>query len=215
LGQFFATIKDCDVQKVARASMYVQAQLEQNPTLKIVLAGDTGAGKTSLVHSLIQQRFISNLHATVGPCVTDWTCHMGSQAFDVKLWDTAGQERYRSLTPVYFRDAAAGVIVADVTEEDPKSQIEQWIATFRQAAPHQAPIVVAGNKSDLVEDRQGLLGWGNALKTSLNVDFILVSAKSGDGVMELFTLAAQKAAERGGVVTRQPSLEQNDSVCMC
>jgi Ras-related protein Rab-21/Rab family protein len=81
------------------------------PALKFVLAGAAGTGKTTLVFSLIHGRFIEPFHPTVGPAVSDWTGTLNERQYDVKIWDTAGQERYRALTPVYFREAAAGIIV--------------------------------------------------------------------------------------------------------
>ena len=65
----------------------------------------------------------------------------------LEMWDTAGQERYRSLAPMYYRGAAVGLVVYDITNEDSFAAAKTWVAEIRQGT--KAIVALAGNKSDL------------------------------------------------------------------
>lgn len=154
--------------------------------MKIVLAGDEGVGKTCIIHSLIQHRFVDGFHSTVGASVHDWTANIGNESIDVKIWDTAGQERYRSLAPVYFRGAAAVIIVFDATNSNPLQGILDWASAFREATGPNELIMVAANKVDLLDDRTQLMSIVLKIKEELDIDVFEVSAKTGENILELF-----------------------------
>jgi small GTP-binding protein len=169
-------------------SFLMEAPEDQDDShaLKFVLAGTAGAGKTSLLFSLIHGRFIEGFHTTVGPAVSDWTGTVNDRQYEVKVWDTAGQERYRALTPVYFREASAGIIVFDATEPDASESLRQWVDLFRGSALDSAPVMIAANKIDLVDDVERVVVFGQELRRELGVEFSMVSAKNGNGVAEMF-----------------------------
>ena len=72
-----------------------------------------------------------------------------SSQVKLQIWDTAGQEKYRSVTPIYFRDAAAAICVFDITSKQTLDNAEGWINDLRNYAPSHIIIALAGNKSDL------------------------------------------------------------------
>jgi small GTP-binding protein len=169
---------------------------ESGPSFKVVLAGTAGAGKTSLIFWLIHGRFIEGFHSTVGPAVSDWTGTINEHQYEVKIWDTAGQERYRALTPVYFREASAGIIVFDSTEPNPSDSVCEWVELFRGSALASAAVIVAANKIDLLSDLSPLFSLGQTLKQDLGVDFCMVSAKDGRGITELFDLVLTRLVNK-------------------
>ena len=67
----------------------------------------------------------------------------------LQIWDTAGQEKYRSVTPIYYRDAAAAICVFDVTSKQSLEDAEKWVEDLRQYAPPHMILALAGNKCDL------------------------------------------------------------------
>lgn len=72
----------------------------------------------------------------------------------MQIWDTAGQEKYRAVTPIYFRDAAAAIIVYDITSKQKLENAEGWINDLRNYAPSHIIISIAGNKSDLYANEE-------------------------------------------------------------
>lgn len=158
--------------------MMVENQAVQQA--KLVLLGDMGAGKSSLVLRFVKGQFFDYQESTIGAAFLTKT--MPEQAVKFEIWDTAGQERYHSLAPMYYRGAAAAVIVFDITNADSFTKAKNWVKELqRQGSPNMV-MVMAGNKADLLENRQvtaeeaqsyceenGLIFWETSAKTNVNV----------------------------------------------
>ena len=71
-----------------------------------------------------------------------------------KIWDTAGQEKYHSLAPMYYRGAAAAIVVYDITRAESFKTLQNWIKELRQCGPEGIIIAIAGNKADLEDKRE-------------------------------------------------------------
>lgn len=113
-----------------------------------------------------------------------------------EIWDTAGQERFRSLTPMYFRGAVAGLVVYDVSSADTLRKARTWIQDLRKTRDSLA-IVLVGNKADLPEDkRQISTEEGEALAEEENIGFFETSAKTGMNVKEVFDFVAKEVVSR-------------------
>lgn len=166
-------------------------------SFKIVLAGNASVGKTSLIFSLIHQRFIDGFHPTVGTHVHDWSPILSDSPCDIKLWDTAGEERYRSLAPIYFRGAHAGVIVFDAQEKDREAterDLRQWITSFRDVVGSRADIILVANKCDTIpgDEIDALVARTRELSSIFGTDCFIVSAKTGEGVSAMFHAIAER-----------------------
>ena len=70
-----------------------------------------------------------------------------------QIWDTAGQERYRSLLPMYYRNAAAAIVVYDITEPSTFQVLKTWMKELKLQGPDGIVVAIAGNKSDLENKR--------------------------------------------------------------
>lgn len=70
-----------------------------------------------------------------------------------QIWDTAGQEKYHSLAPMYYRGAAAAIIVYDITRASSFQTLKNWVRELQQLGPENIVIAVCGNKSDLEDKR--------------------------------------------------------------
>ena len=77
--------------------------MEDEIEYKIVIVGNQGVGKTSLLNRFTQQSFKSTTHTTVGAMFVTKILQRGEKTYKLQLWDTAGQERFRSIAPLYFR----------------------------------------------------------------------------------------------------------------
>lgn len=120
--------------------------------LKIIILGDSGVGKTSLLRQYINKQFIYQYKATIGADFLMKEIKIDNQIVQLQIWDTAGQEKYHSLGSSFYRNSDCCVLVFDKT--DPKSfeSIENWrnefLTQLNSVDPDTFPFVLLGNKSD-------------------------------------------------------------------
>mmetsp|Transcript_7155 Transcript_7155/g.12796 ORF Transcript_7155/g.12796 Transcript_7155/m.12796 type:complete len:224 (-) Transcript_7155:13-684(-) len=179
---------------------------------KVVFLGDEAAGKTSLVRRYMYGTFEDSIQATIGMDFQSKTVYLeNGRSVRLQLWDTAGQERFRSLIPSYIRDAAAAVVVYDVTKRDSFSGTRKWLDDVRSERGEDAVLALVGNKIDLAEDRQVSTEEGMEQAKELGVMFLETSAKQGENVGPLFQQlaaalpSADTAPVAGGSSTEKAS----------
>mmetsp|Transcript_103354 Transcript_103354/g.308762 ORF Transcript_103354/g.308762 Transcript_103354/m.308762 type:complete len:216 (+) Transcript_103354:83-730(+) len=170
---------------------------------KVVFLGDEAAGKTSLVRRYMYDTFEENIQATIGMDFQSKTVHFEERTVRLQLWDTAGQERFRSLIPSYIRDAAAAVVVYDITKKASFAGTRKWISDVRSERGSDAVVALVGNKSDLEEQREVSTEEGRQQAEELGITFAETSAKLGHNVAPLFqelagALVAGPAGGGGG-----------------
>ena len=102
-------------------------------SFKVVLVGDSNVGKTSMLQRFAKDTFRNDIEPTVGPQFMSRLVELEDTGATMKLqiWDTAGQEKYRSVTPIYYRDAAAAICVFDVTSRQSLDDAEKWVEDLR------------------------------------------------------------------------------------
>jgi small GTP-binding protein len=122
-------------------------------TLKFTFIGDSGTGKSTLNHKFITGKFKSDADATIGAFMSCKHVNIGEQRVQVNFWDTAGQERFRSIVPIYYRQASAIILVFDLTST---SSYENTIGYWTQEINRHLPLSVylIGNKRDLLNQHQ-------------------------------------------------------------
>ena len=103
-----------------------------------------------------------------------------------KIWDTAGQEKYRSLAPMYYRGAAAAILVYDITKPSSFTALQEWVVELKNNTPKDLVLAVCGNKSDLELDRIVERSTAEKYSRDIGAIYIEASAKNGDKVQRLF-----------------------------
>ena len=161
-------------------------------SVKVVLCGDAGVGKTSLVNRKCRHYFSENTSSTVGTGYYSIIEDCNDAKVELKLWDTAGQEEYSSLIPMYSRGAAVCILVADLTHLETFQNLKNWEEKLALNTPV-PKFVLAANKSDLFDEENE--------KTTLQElsdkyefkygSLYITSAKTGAGVDELFNGVAR------------------------
>mgnify|MGYP002626573460 CR=1 FL=1 len=155
---------------------------------KIVLIGESGVGKTSLISQLMDQTFQQDQQSTTGGTFSTKTvlCD-NNRTLKLEIWDTAGQERYRALTTMFYKDANAAILVYDITRKDSFEQLEEyWCKQIKENSPSDIILAVCGNKSDLVEKEDVNEETARQFATSLGAAYLSTSAKYVETVNNLF-----------------------------
>lgn len=118
---------------------------------KLVLLGDSSVGKSSIVHRFVKDTFDELRESTIGAAFLSQTVKIKDGNEDVvikfEIWDTAGQERYKSLAPMYYRNANAALVVYDVTQPDSLSKAQSWVQELQnKVGDEELVIYLVGNK---------------------------------------------------------------------
>ena len=163
-------------------------------SFKVVLVGESGVGKTSIITQFIDQTFQEDQQSTTGGTFsTKSVICDGGKILKFEIWDTAGQERYRSLTTMFYKDANAAVMVYDVTRAESFEELKNyWAGQIKESSPENIILVIAANKSDLIEHEKVDEGEARNFAKELNAIFISTSAKSSEGINSLFEEIAKK-----------------------
>ena len=175
---------------------------------RIVMIGDAFVGKTALIQRFISKDMPQSYEETVGAAFHSYSTQVNGQLETIQVWDTAGQEKYRSLGPVYYRNASCAILVFDVTERSTFEDLNDWIRTFRDAAGVGPPIVIVGNKVDLEDSKAVEEQEAMSFAEEHHFPFVSTSALNGYNVEFLF----QKVASLAIDYIHKPSHEETTSV---
>ena len=161
---------------------------------KIIIIGDSGVGKSSLLKRAVQNRFDESYQATIGFEFLLMHYKINELKFKLQIWDTCGQEMYRSLVQGFYRNTSLAIIVYDVNNPKSFEGLEVWLKDLRQQTEQEIPIFIIGNKSDMekkvpTEDAK-IFSTSNRTKY-----FAECSARSGYNVKEIFNEAAKQLYE--------------------
>ncbi|RPA93565.1 hypothetical protein L873DRAFT_55796 [Choiromyces venosus 120613-1] len=126
--------------------------------LKVIILGDSGVGKTSLMNQYVNKKFSVSYKATIGADFLTKDVMVDDRLATLTLWDTAGQERFQSLGVAFYRGADCCVLVYDVNNAKSFDNLNSWRDEFLiQASPRDPdtfPFVVLGNKIDVDETKR-------------------------------------------------------------
>uniref|UniRef100_A0AAV1TT28 Uncharacterized protein n=1 Tax=Peronospora matthiolae TaxID=2874970 RepID=A0AAV1TT28_9STRA len=159
--------------------------------VKVVLLGDTGVGKSSLVLRFVTNNFRPYSESTIGASFMSKMIVVNDAPIKYQIWDTAGQEKYHSLAPMYYRGAAAAIVVYDITRKQSLTTLKNWVKELKQLGPDNIVIAIAGNKSDLEEKREVPASQARAYAEEIGALFIETSAKEDTNVSDLFIQISQ------------------------
>src|SRR3989442_303412 len=177
---------------------------------KVVLLGDGGVGKTSLVRRFVVDQYSDDYITTVGTKVSKRSLNIGSPLAEVEMvmqiWDVLGQKGYSGVQETAIKGAQGVLLVYDATNGESRRALEDyWIpAVWRLAG--RIPTVFAGNKSDLVPDRVWAEEYLYFLTQKYSCPGILTSAKTGDRVESSFKALGEQILQAAGHPIRRIAL---------
>ncbi len=178
--------------------------------LKIMILGNAGVGKTSILERYVNKSFTGNYKVTIGADFLTRDLEVDGNRIKLQVWDTAGQEKYRSLGVAYYRGADACMLVFDLSDKTTFKDLDKWVEAFFSQLPEDKaknfPVILLGNKADK-PDR--IISAEMAKKWCAEHDsapFYETSAKTNLGLEEAFENLARMALKRaqGEEVTVSP-----------
>mmetsp|Transcript_27050 Transcript_27050/g.55357 ORF Transcript_27050/g.55357 Transcript_27050/m.55357 type:complete len:212 (+) Transcript_27050:293-928(+) len=160
---------------------------------KILLIGDAGVGKSSIMLRFCDDSFDPHLGSTIGVDFKVKMVKLRGKKVKMTIWDTAGQERFRTLTSSYYRGAQGIILVYDVTRKDTFDALDQWLREMEVYCTDGAREVVkllVGNKVDKagVVSREEAEDWARAR----GMIFLEASAKADVGIAQAFEEVVEK-----------------------
>ncbi|KAK6796517.1 hypothetical protein RDI58_004218 [Solanum bulbocastanum] len=162
------------------------ATAHNNLNAKLVLLGDMGAGKSSLVIRFVKGQFLEFQESTIGAAFFSSTVSVNNSTVKFEIWDTAGQERYHSLAPMYYRGAAAAIIVYDITSTDSFVRAKKWVQELQKQGNPNMVMALAGNKADLEDKRKVTAEEARLYAEENGLFFMETSAKTAVNVNDIF-----------------------------
>lgn len=168
----------------------------RNPIYKVALIGEGGVGKTSLAVRYTEDRFDQQMKMTIGVNFATKKVNIAGTDITLLIWDLGGQPRFQDVVIDYFKGSKLGIAVYEVSRSFTMYRLDNWIAKLHNSVPN-CDIFLVGNKID-----ERIPGMGVSLDEAKNFAeqygalAFEVSAKTGEGVSEMFDAAGKFLADK-------------------
>ena len=164
-------------------------------SVKVVLLGESGVGKTSIIAQFTTGNFDPDVVTSLSAQYVSKTVEYDNlqKAIKFDIWDTAGQEKYRALAKIFYKDAKVIMLVYDITNAKSFEELKSyWYEMIKQNADSDAIIAIVANKNDLYDSQQVKDEEAREFANSIKAIFHSTSAKSDSGITSLFDNVGQK-----------------------
>jgi len=182
---------------------------EYDYLFKILIIGDSGTGKSSLLLRFCDDFFSENFISTIGVDFKIKTIKIDNKLIKLQIWDSAGQERFRTLTTTYYRGAHGVMIIYDVTDRASFLNIGMWLNEIDRHASENVTKIIVGNKSDRT-DKQIDYETAKAYSEKLEIKLLESSAKDNVNVNEAFFELANGLKKKLGSPLEEKTSKENN-----
>lgn len=183
-AQIFAQIPLSVAQIKRESTSFKNARSDY--VFKLLLTGDAGVGKSSLLLRFAEDDFKCTMSTSIGVDFRTRKIKLAGKIVRLQVWDTAGQERFQSLSGSYYRSAHGVVLVYDPTRRSSFECLEIWMREIVAKTRGRLPTIIVATKGDLADARQVEPSEGRKFAEDYGIPFVETSAKTGDNVDEVF-----------------------------
>ena len=164
--------------------------------IKILIIGDSTVGKTNFIKKYVGEKFKEGYFASTGIDLITTSIKIEGKSFKIQIWDTAGQEKYRAMTKNLFLKTQGIVILFDISNETSFINLKSWMNDIKDECSRDIPIILVGNKSDLVDKR--VIDKERAMEYAKNenLEYIETSSKTGENINKALSLIIEKIYQR-------------------
>ena len=164
-------------------------------SVKVVLLGEAGVGKTCIIKQFIEKKFDESTESSLSAQFVSKTIEYVDFAKTLKfdIWDTVGQERFRSIAKIFYKDAHVVILVYDITSKKSFNALNDfWIGEIKNNCNGTPLFAIIGNKNDLYMKQEVDPLDAKDLAKKIGGIFQLTSAKTAEGISQLFDIIGKK-----------------------
>ena len=154
--------------------------------IKVILLGECGVGKTSIINRFIKDEFESVYETTSSMTYSFKIIERNKQKYKLNLWDTIGQEKYRSLSKMFLNDAKIVILVYSIVSKESFKNLSYWLEIYKENKEKNSILGVAANKVDLFQEEEVSDKLGKEFAKDNGAIFSLISAKENKEGIDLF-----------------------------
>ena len=165
---------------------------DDDEEIKVILVGEMGTGKTSLINTAIGLSFQDKLPSTTTNSIVNKVMEIKGKKYSINLWDTIGQEKYRSLTKIFMKGAKVVIFVYDITSRHTFTELDFWFKSTQEIINEKIVMGIIGNKSDLFLKEEVSEEEGRKLAKDKGFEFALTSAKNSSIFCEFLEKLVKK-----------------------
>lgn len=176
-------------------------------TFKLILIGDSGVGKSSLLTRYVNDVYNTSFMSTIGIDFKVKTIELEGKKIKLQIWDTAGQERFRKIVSSYYRGAQGIAFVFDLTDSKSFNNLAYWISDVKKQIEDDSHIktILIGTKADLIgkhPDTNVNQKYIHNFLKSTSMPYVETSANTGIGVNSAFEQLAKQLLDAKIVSTK-------------
>ncbi|BES90494.1 ras-related protein [Nesidiocoris tenuis] len=184
---------------------------EYDHLFKLLIIGDSGVGKSSLLLRFSDNTFTGNYITTIGVDFKIRTIEIDGEKVKLQIWDTAGQERFRTITSTYYRGTHGVIVVYDVSSGDTFANVKRWLHEIDQNCEIVNKILV-GNKNDSIERKVVLTEDAQRFADQMAIQLFETSAKDNINVEEMFMAITRQVLRTKKERKERQAIQNSDTV---
>lgn len=168
----------------------------QQQIVPLVIVGDTNVGKSCILQYFIDGYLKDTIYATGGPCFIAKSINIEGKRVKLEIWDISGKEQYRSLNKLMYNSKEGVIFTYSIDDKDSFRKLSQFLQDAEDHAREEFCKILVGNKKDTSE-RQVAYDEGKQFAESQKMEFIETSARTGEGIAELFEILTRDILQKG------------------
>ena len=188
----------------------------KKPRVKLLILGDSGLGKSSILLRYTDDKFNHSHITTIGLDFKSKTIEIEGKQLELQIWDTAGHEKYRVITHTYYQGSSGIILAFDCSDQKSFDNVSKWVDQIRNNINDDIPKVLIACKVDR-PDRKIPRSDGETLAATLKLQYFETSAKNNLGIDETFEYLARQCLDRGVGKSNGIQLDifRKESKCKC
>ncbi|XP_017464675.1 PREDICTED: ras-related protein Rab-35 [Rhagoletis zephyria] len=178
---------------------------------KLLIIGDSGVGKSSLLIRFSDDTFAGTYITTIGVDFKIRTVVIDGLRIKLQIWDTAGQERFRTITSTYYRGTHGVIIVYDVTNGESFANVRRWLDEIQNNCDVVNKVLV-GNKNDDPDRKVVITEDAQRFARQMEIELFETSAKDNINVEEMFLAITRQVLQHK--LRNAQNEQQKDSITL-
>ena len=159
---------------------------ENIPEIKMILLGESGVGKTSIIKRYLNDTFDPSAETTLSMSYVAKTITINNNKLTLNIWETIGQEKYRSISKLFLNETKIVILVYSIVSKQTFKELDYWYGLYKELLGEETVLGVAGNKMDLFLEQDVPDETAKEFAESRGAIFSLLSAKDNKNSIDSF-----------------------------